>query len=216
MSKYSKIDEVIENNEPLSIKEVSDMTGISRSSVKRYLVKIGYEYNRASAWNKGLTKEDNDSLLSMSEKKKVTGWKHDPDTKKKISESMKEKGGYREGAGSGTAYYYGDDVVASNYELEIAKLLDEEGIKWEKENNHNIILGYKENGITRTVSVEFYLNDYDIYLTVKYNLQGEHRKRLALAEKQNGKKILIIDQLAYKRIMYNSVTHFLKNSLQIK
>lgn len=208
-----RIDEIIKDKKGLSIKEISDTTGIPRSTVQRYLQKVGYEYKR-KAWNKGLTKEGDSSIESMSQKKKGKGYKHHPDTIEKISKSMKGKGGYREGSGNGNAYYYGEDVVSSDYELKIAKLMDEEGIKWEKSNHNNIIFKYTDKGIIRTVSVEFYLSEYDLYLAVKYHLNSEHRERLVTASTQNNIKLLIVDQMGFRRITYNSMRSFLKNSLQ--
>lgn len=50
MSK-KEIDELIKSSkEKLTIKEISDKTGIPRSTVRYYLKKIGYEYKR-KAWN---------------------------------------------------------------------------------------------------------------------------------------------------------------------
>ena len=96
----------------------------------------------------------------MSKKKQqCVGWNHDDSTKKKISNSMKGKGGVREAGGRGNAYNYGDDVVNSDYELKIAELLDNEEISW---NNKDNIKYYSDNRVTRMISLGFYLPEYDI------------------------------------------------------
>lgn len=215
MSK-KEIDELIKNSkEKLTIKEISDKTGIPRSTVQYYLKKIGYEYKR-KAWNSGLKKENHASLQKISQKlsKIKTGSKLSEETKKKISESMKGKGGVREAAGRGQAWNYGDDVVNSDYELKIAQLLDEEGILWENKNN---IINYIDNdGVTRMISLGFYLPEYDIYMAVRYHINNDMRKRFKMACKQNNIKVLIVDEMLYRRIMYNSIKEILKNYLQNK
>jgi transcriptional regulator with XRE-family HTH domain len=212
MSKEKLIKEVIDQTEEkLTLKEIAEKSGVSRSTTRRILQNIGYEYE-TTPWNKGLTKEDNATLLATSKKlEQRVGWKHSKETKEKISKSMIGKGGIREAAGRGEVWDYGDDVLNSDYELRIAQLLDEEGILWK---NNNIYSFQDKDRITRMISLGFYLPEYGINMAVKYHINSDTRRRISLASKQNDVKVLIVDEMLYRRIMYNSIKEILKNSLQ--
>lgn len=209
--KKTIISNLIEDtNRKLSLKEIVEKTGISKTTAQRILKELNYKYE-TTPWNKGLTKESNASLMSISQKmKQVTGWKHTNETKEKIAESMKEHGGVKQGSG-GYAYNYGDDIVNSDYELNIAQALDEEEIQWD---NSNSVIHFNDKGITRMIYLGFYLPQYDIYLSVKYHINSDTRRRLMLASKQNDIKIIIVDEMMYRRIVYNNIKDVLKNSLQ--
>lgn len=215
MSKYLEVIEECINNsqEQLTLKEIVDQTGVSKTTVHRIIKQLGYECRKIDPWNKGLTKETNTSLVSMSKKlEQRTGWRHSEETKKKISSSMKGKGGIREASGRGTVWDYGDEVLNSDYELKVAELLDEENISW----NNNNIFHYNEKGITRMISLGFYLKDYDIYMTVRYHINNDTRRRIGLASKQNDVKVIIVDELLYRRIMFNSIENILKTVYKFK
>ncbi|AEO93783.1 gp525 [Bacillus phage G] len=209
--------EIIENfikqsKKQLSLKEISEGTGVPNSTVHKIVKELGYQCVRHQAWNKGLTKENNASLKSMSQKKKMdTGWKHDRETREKISNSLKGKMGTTVLGGIGNSYDYGDDIVNSDYELRVAQLLDEEKLSW---NNKDSIKIFNDGGITRMIYLGFYLHEYNIYISVKYHISSEYRRRISLVEKQHGVKVLIVDQMLFRRITYNSIKDVLKNSLQ--
>lgn len=210
----SKIDDIIKNNKnKLSVKEISDITEIPRNTVQRYLDKIGYKYipYKKKPWNKGLTKETNTSVMNSATKRVGNTWNHTEESKQKISESGKGRMGVRDFGGLGNKYYYGDKPINSDFALEIVKMLDKEKIKW---NMDNRILSYNHNGDTRFISVNFYLEEYNIYITVKYHIQSDTRKKLQEAAKQNKIKLLIVDQMLYRRIAYTSLKDVLKNSLR--
>lgn len=213
MSNKQVIQRLIKSeNKQLSLKEVVEKTGVPKTSAQRILKNLNYEY-KVVPWNKGLTKENSTTIMAISQKlQQVKGWKHDKETKEKIAKSMKGKGGIREAAGRGNAYNYGEDVISSDYELKIAQILDEEGISW---NNSNSVMNYSDTrGITRMIYLGFYLNDYDLYITVKYHINNDTRKQLMRASKQNNVKVIIVDEMMFRRITFNSIKEILKNSLQ--
>jgi len=203
------------SDKQLTLKEIVEKTGVPRTTAHRILKSIDYECAKEyKAWNKGLSKEDNPSLQSASQKlQQRTGWKHSKATKKKISKSMKGNGGIREASGRGNTWDYGEDVLNSDYELKVAQLLDEEGIIWENSNN---IIKYNDNGITRLISLGLYLPEYGIYMAVKYHINSDTRQRIRLASQQNDLKVIIVDDMLFRRITYNSIKEILKNSLQSK
>ncbi|MNM09748.1 hypothetical protein D3C81_198640 [compost metagenome] len=210
----SKIDDIIKSNKKkLSVKEISDLTEIPRNTVQRYLDQIGYRYipYKKKPWNKGLTKENNESVMNSATNRIGNTWNHTEESKQKISESRKGKIGVRNFGGTGNKYYYGDKPINSDFALDIVKILDKEKIKW---NMDNRILSYHHNGDTRFISVDFYLEEYNIYITVKYHIQSDTRKKLQKAAKENNIKILIVDQMLYRRIVYTNLKDVLKNSLR--
>ncbi|MNJ90570.1 hypothetical protein D3C87_81690 [compost metagenome] len=210
----SKIDDIIKSNKKkLSVKEISDLTEIPRNTVQRYLDQIGYRYipYKKKPWNKGLTKENNESVMNSATNRIGNTWNHTEESKQKISESRKGKIGVRNFGGTGNKYYYGDKSINSDFALDIVKILDKEKIKW---NMDNRILSYHHNGDMRFISVDFYLEEYNIYITVKYHIQSDTRKKLQKAAKENNIKILIVDQMLYRRIVYTNLKDVLKNSLR--
>jgi hypothetical protein len=211
MSNY-EIDKVINSNSnKLSIKEICDITGKHRNTVQRHLDRIGYDYipHKKTPWNKGLT-NDNPSVQASADKRRGLKWNHTDKAKQKIAEAMKDKGGVREFGGTGNKYHYGTDPMNSDFMLEIAQQLDKEGIKWNMDNRS---LPYNDNGITRFISVDFYLEGYNIYLPVKYHIQNDTRKKIQKAAKENNVKILIIDEMLYRRIKYTNIKDILNNVL---
>ena len=66
------------------------------------------------------------------------------------------------------------------------------------------------------ISLGFYLIEYDIYMVIKYHIDSETRRKIRLASRQNNIKVIIVDEMLYRRIMYNSIREVLKNSLQRK
>lgn len=55
------------------------------------------------------------------------------------------------------------------------------------------------------ISLGFYLPEYNIYMAVRYHINNDMRKRFKMACKQNNIKVLIVDEMLYRRIMYNSI-----------
>lgn len=58
----------------------------------------------------------------------------------------------------------GEVLVDGNWELEVAKFLDENNIKW---NRNKIRFEYDDNGKIRHYTPDFYLTDNNSYLEVK-------------------------------------------------
>lgn len=214
-----KIKEVIEQSkEQLSIKQISDMTGISRSSVKRYCEQLNYIPKRHEAWNKNLTKEENESLNNIS--KTLSGRKlasRSKETKQKISFTMKNNsisGGHRIGSGRGQKYNYKDIQIYTEMSLGVAKSLDYEKVDWTKPET---LFSYinEENKLVQT-HLDFYLPKYDLYLSVKEFDNVKIRRTMKRIEDYNDIKVIVIGSFLYHRIKYLSIENIIKNMLKNK
>jgi hypothetical protein len=198
--KKESFNELLNNStKKLSIKEIHDLTGLPRTTIKRYCQEIGYEtvpYKR-EPWNKGETKYNNSIVKGSAQKKK--GQKrgsHTKETKNKISNTMKANGvsgGYRIGSGRGTKYKYGGYTFESRTIMDFALKLDKEKIEWT----------YSDMG--------FYLVDYDLYLKVKFNVPEEARVTLMDKAKELGIKLILVNELVHRRMSYNGIDNFIKN-----
>lgn len=126
-----------------------------------------------NAWNKGLTKETDDRVKRHSQSiigNTNIGRCSDPlkeqERKRKLSIAAKNQGfgGYNENAGHSQKYKhldsFGNEVcLQSSYELTVAKILDEQKIKWIRPKH--LKYGNKK------YFPDFYLIDYDVYLDPK-------------------------------------------------
>ena len=125
-------------------------------------------------WNKGLTASDSaiiaaKSLLmkelnnkgAMKHAPSFLGKKHTIDTKRKISEklSINNKGGRCKW------YEVSGQKVQGTWERDIAIKFNEMNINWIKLKTNKDILKYEINGITRSYTPDFYLKDYDLFLS---------------------------------------------------
>lgn len=162
-------------------------------------------------WNKGLTKETDNRLISYGltiskSKKGIPGKKHSTETKEKLS-----KLAIKNGLGGTTQsrwIRYNGKTLGSSYELKVAKSLDLNGIKWDTCKKFNYIDPF---GKTRTYTPDFFLPDYNVYLDPKNDFLIEKInpslgfndcKKIKLASKQNGIKVVVINknQLDWKEI----------------
>jgi hypothetical protein len=133
----------------------------------------GYKNGTRLAWNKGLSKETNDSLKSSSETLKAkfasgeipkTGYCSLEYPREKLVEHGRKGGGYRERAGRSKKFYvldsFGNNTcLQSSHELTVAQALDERNIKWKREG----CFRYD----AKRYFPDFHLVESDVYLDVK-------------------------------------------------
>ena len=156
-------------------------------------------------WNKGLTKDTDERILSASLKTKgrKLSTKRSEETCKKYSDNAKRNcfGGHT----SKNSIYYlcknGTIVyLHSSYEKEMAENLDKNNINWIRPEPF-LYIG-KDNKQHRYYP-DFYLVDYDIYLDPKNNyLITKDQEKINLVSTQNNIKIFILnkDQLTWEYI----------------
>lgn len=125
------------------------------------------------AWNKGLTKENDERIRKRGEKLhnrykngeligNFTGKKHSEKTKAILREKAIKNGlgghPYR------NYIEYKGVILDSNLELMFAKKLDELGILWERPGKFDY---FDDSGIYHTYTPDFYLSEYDVYFDPK-------------------------------------------------
>lgn len=213
MSRKDLFLECIRNSpDQLTIKQLQEQTGIPRTTILRYCNEFNYEpIKQVEPWNKGLTKDSNVTLQNISLKMKgQKRRKRTSEEKQKISLTMKANGnagGFRETGGRGDTHTYREIIFNSDSSLGVAKMFDEEDIEWEQP-----ITGFEytdSNGINRIAYMDFYLPEYDLYVAVKTNITSTVRKKLLNIKKNHSIKLMIIDELMYKRLLYNEVKNIL-------
>jgi len=157
---------------PICDKEFSKF-GIANHIRSKHERKNNYS---PGGWNKGLTKETDERVKKFGEtysrniklgkiKPSMKGKKHTKRTKEKIGEAIKGKtGGYREGGGRSKGEYYKDFYFDSQFEIEVAKDLDKEKIKWRRNTKR---FYFEWNGKKTYYIPDFYFEDHDLYLETK-------------------------------------------------
>lgn len=149
-------------------------------------------------WNKGLTKETNDSVKKQAETMKE-GYKtgritYTPIDPKILSENAKKQqfGGYRENAGRSKKFKYKDSFgrevcLQSTYELKCAEILDRMNIRWIRPKH----LKYGE----KRYFPDFYLVDYDLYLDPKNDfLAKKDESKIQQVQEQNEVRVVILTE----------------------
>lgn len=156
------------------------------------------------AWNKGLTKETDERVRKYGEtfseryKGKVCGHPHTDEYKQKMSKLAFERhlGGWH----TSKTIEYKETKLDSSYELEVAKTLDENQVKWERP---TYFLWEDSNGLKHRYYPDFYLPDYNVYLDPKndYLINNKSKRfgitdveKIKLVEKQNKIRIIILDK----------------------
>lgn len=160
-----------------------------------------------TTWNKGLTKETNKILEKASQTfiqhikdgtYKPIGHPHTEERKQKMRELAIKRhlGGWHT---SKTIEYKGIKLD-STYELNVAKNLDENQIKWERP---KYLLWKDQNGLEHRYYPDFYLPEYNVYLDPKndYLINNESKRygitdteKIKIVEQQNNVKIIILDK----------------------
>lgn len=161
---------------------------------------IGYKNGSRIVWNKGLTKETDERVKSLTEKMKISlsgrpGHPHSEQTKKRLSEYAKQNnfGGHT----SKNQIFYktknGENVyLQSSWEIKVAKELDKNNINWIRP---KFFLWEDCNKKEHRYYPDFYLIDYNIYLDPKNNfLQLKDKIKIDTVQKQNNIKILILSE----------------------
>lgn len=123
-----------------------------------------------------------------------------------ISNKVKGKtGGYRKGGGRSKGSYYKNQYFDSPFEIEVAKFLDENNIKW-KRNTKRIYFIF-ENKKTYYIP-DFLIND-SLYLETKGYWYGNKKEKTLEAVKQNKLNwILLMQKVEWeknKNILLNKI-----------
>ena len=169
------------------------------------------ESRRRMCWNKGLTKETNESLMKLSLSfSGRPGHTHTPETRKHLSEKRME---YLENNHHLLWFSFNNGKknikVQGNWERKFAEFLISQHILWER----NRII-YQE---TRTYTPDFYLPEYNIYVEIKGWMKeyDKYKMWLVLNEKYIDLRIVsslkIIDDLESKKILVNELPKFSDN-----
>lgn len=174
----------------------------------------GFNCNRSyeagtPAWNKGLTKDTDSRILAHAQAVSETmrgriGRKQSPETKAKLSSIAKERelGGFNM---RNKGILYNDTKLDSSYEVEVAKSLDANNVRWIRPKRIKYIT---PSGCSHYYTSDFYLPDYDIYLDPKNDFLIENinpstgykdTDKITWVMQQHSIKILILnkDQLTW-------------------
>jgi len=176
----------------------------------------GYLNKGRTAWNKGLTKETNNSIAKASKilkNKWETGeidlsYLDRPEYRKSLSDAAKRNnsGGYKENAGRSKKYKVHDSfgklvTLQSSYELRLSNILNNLKIKWIRP----IFLKYDD----RKYFPDFYLIDYDLYLDPKNDfLITKDTEKIQKVIQQNNVNLLILNN---KQINEEYINHVCLN-----
>jgi hypothetical protein len=146
-------------------------------------------------WNKGLTKENNESInrASLTLKK---GFKNGRLIKQQISIEGRTKlsklakqrglGGYRPHPNKGQ--YYKNIWFDSNWEVKVAISLDKNNINWIRPH-----IGFVWTDCGKKYYPDFYLLDFDVYLDPKNDfLIKKDFEKIKQAELRNNIKVLVL------------------------
>lgn len=178
-------------------------------------------------WSKGLTKETDIRLKHVSEQVlkyyeshdgTFTGKHHTKETKKKLSDIAKD-GSYEKHFGTYKKIIYKNCCFQSTYEVEVAKSLDDNGIRWTKPKR----LKYTDpEGNIHYYTADLYLPDYDIYLDPKndYLINNvntyfgyKDSDKIQWVQQQNNVKILILNK---NQLNWNAIRNLIDALNNIK
>lgn len=179
----------------------------------------GYQNGTRTVWNKGLTADTDERVKRQlaTLKKKIKsgelvykGHPHTEESKKRLSEYAHKRnlGGWY----SSKRFVYQGISLQSTYEVEFAKNLDENNIKWIRPKPFYYVL----NGIKRRYYPDFYIEDLDVYIDPKNDflikrvnpyLGITDMEKIKLVEQQNNIKIIILNK---NELTYNDLLNKLK------
>lgn len=134
---------------------------------------------RGLSWNKGLTKDNNDSLKKISESLKIRNsnpdnvYKHTEETKKLLSQKMIDRysSGWESKAGRCEKINYHSDIAGDvkldgGWELAVAKYLDSLNVKWNR-NKKRFKYWNNIKDKESTYCPDFFVIDWNKYIEVK-------------------------------------------------
>lgn len=144
------------------------------------------------AWNKGLTKENDDRILNYSKTcsehtKGKPGHPHSLETKERLSKVAKKRhlGGFNM---RNAGIYYNGIKLDSSYEVMLAESLDQHNIRWKRCGRFE----YHLNGETHYYTPDFYLPDYNVYLDPKNDfLINNVNPRLGFSDKDKINQVML-------------------------
>jgi hypothetical protein len=150
-------------------------------------------------WNKGLTKENNSSVLKISNSL-LDGYSSGKISRKRRSLTVSEKEhlsfirSINQSGGFHHVKYFdfekkdGKKVkLRGSYEVRFAKVLDQAGITWE----YAKPIKFKDGNQTRRCMIDFYLPKENLYIDTKGYFAPESRRKYTLIEQQQNIKINI-------------------------
>lgn len=136
-------------------------------------------------WNKGLTKENDERLLKASQtlkntmKGRVINFSEEGLLRLSIAAKSRQLGGYRPHPNKGSRYK--GIWFDSNWEIIVAKSLDENGIAWKRP-----LKGFEWDDEGHKYYPDFYLNDFNVYLDPKNDyLRAQHKFKIESAQSRN-------------------------------
>lgn len=164
---------------------------------------------------KGLKKETDESIQRMLETRRLNHeqgkfeyhrTQHSEQTKQRLSEVAKERG--LGGTNYKSIITYNGVKLDSSYELEVARSLDENDVKWLRPSRFKYT---DSKGINHTYTPDFYLTEYDVYLDPKNDYLIENVnpwlgysdvEKIDLVQSQNNIKVIILnkDNLTWDKI----------------
>lgn len=136
-------------------------------------------------WNKGLTKEQNESLqkasYKLSGRASFKGKKHSEESKQKISRalSINNRGGRCKW------YKVGDALVQGTWERDLAEKMEELGVAWEKIKTNSYTFEYHLEDKKRHYTPDFYLQEWDLFLEVKGYWHGSDKRKMKKVIEEN-------------------------------
>lgn len=196
-----------------------DYIGNTRKELTDHCKEIHPEiYNNKHAWNKGLTKETNQSIAkAVSTLKKryesgelqgaFKGKHHSLEAKEKIFERRSEQ--LDSAAGFQDVKWYTikninekEFILRGSWELNVAKRLNDLNILWERGPH----ISYIKDGQKRTYTPDFYLPNTNKYIEVKgYYSETDKIKMRLISEQYPDLKILFIDQWHYNDFILGKI-----------
>ena len=122
--------------------------------------------------------------------RKENGWKFSPSALEKLSKIAKKNGlgGYRPHPNKGQRYK--DIWFDSNWEVQVAKSLDFNNIRWHRPN-----VGFQWTDCGKKYYPDFFLPDYNVYLDPKNPyLQKIDEQKITEAQKRNSIKVFVLGE----------------------
>lgn len=124
------------------------------------------------------------------------------DTLKNQKEKLVKKLSINNKGGKCKWYVVDGQKVQGTWERNIAIKLSEMNIKWVKLKTNKDIIQYELDGVIKSYTPDFYLEEYDVYLEIKgYWWGNDKSKMIAVKEQHPEKKIKIIEKLEYTKIL---------------